>query len=93
MKYYISNFKNCYICLNEINYYHKFNCNCFQYIHDDCFFNLNKCIICKNDNTLIYYDIQLLLFINNFNLIFNNKFSYYIIYFFKFLSYLPFFKN
>ena len=74
MKYFCKT-NNCYICLNKINYYYKFDCECFQYIHDECFENINKCIICKKEN-FINIDINL---INYYIIIDNFTKNYYII--------------
>lgn len=39
----------CYFCLEDINYYIKFNCKCHNYLHTKCFENniFTNCFICK----------------------------------------------
>lgn len=47
----LNNFDNfCYICLEKVNRYYIFDCDCHIYAHSKCI-NLsimNKCILCKN---------------------------------------------
>ena len=57
----------CYICLEPINYYYKFNCRCHIYIHNNCISDpiVEKCILCKKFNNNIqiecyYFDIILM---------------------------------
>lgn len=47
---YNNNNNNCYICLEQLNYYYKFNCSCHIYIHSECIEKIDykKCIICQN---------------------------------------------
>jgi hypothetical protein len=65
---------NCYLCLEQINYYYKFDCGCHNYFHTDCvkdnFFE--KCLICKKKINLV----NNILNINNeiFDLYYTNLF-------------------
>ena len=89
MKYNIKYIDKCYICLDEINYYYKLNCNCHQLIHDECLYNLDKCTICKQDfNFDLHYDIQMITFYINMQKIFNSKITILIIYLFNFINYI-----
>ena len=38
----------CFLCLNKIDYYIKFGCNCHNYLHKNCFENaeIKKCLVC-----------------------------------------------
>lgn len=57
---------NCFLCMNKINYYIKFDCECHNYLHLDCVKNnelLTNCFICKKK-------IQKKYFLNSDN--FNN---------------------
>ena len=48
---------NCFICLNDVDYYIKFDCECHNYLHTNCVKNdfLNKCFIChKKQQKLIF---------------------------------------
>lgn len=50
----ISNSNNyCFICLNDVDYYIKFDCECYNYLHTNCVNNnfLNKCFICHKKTT------------------------------------------
>ena len=53
---------NCYLCLEKINYFHKFDCSCHNYVHTHCIKNnlINDCLICKkkihNLTSLKYID-------------------------------------
>lgn len=41
---------NCYYCLEDINYYIKFNCECHNYLHTECIkSNISNCLICKKN--------------------------------------------
>ena len=48
--YFVKNSYDCYICLEPVNYYWKFECECYNFFHIDCFTNyqINYCLICKN---------------------------------------------
>lgn len=56
-KYYCKNEnKDCYICMEPVEYYFKFECGCHIYSHTECINNYNnknknntctKCILCK----------------------------------------------
>ena len=49
----------CYICLGNIDYYIKFNCQCHNYLHINCIdgIQLIKCVIChKKNNYLEVHD-------------------------------------
>jgi len=39
----------CYFCLEDIDYYIKFDCKCHNYLHIDCLTNhiFTNCLICK----------------------------------------------
>lgn len=39
----------CYFCLEDIDYYIKFNCDCHNYLHCKCLENefFTNCLICK----------------------------------------------
>ena len=39
----------CYLCLEDIDYYIKFNCECHNYLHTECIKNkfITDCFICK----------------------------------------------
>jgi hypothetical protein len=41
--------KQCYLCLEQIEYYYKFNCNCHKFFHIKCIENnvIQKCLICN----------------------------------------------
>ena len=39
--------KYCYICLEKINYYIKYECGCYNYIHNNCNININNCLLLK----------------------------------------------
>lgn len=41
---------NCYICMESIDYYLKFECGCYNFLHTECFTDckLKNCLICKN---------------------------------------------
>lgn len=56
--------KNCYLCLEKINYYYKFDCGCHNYFHNECIKDklIDRCLICKkkiislnNVNYDLYY--------------------------------------
>jgi hypothetical protein len=38
----------CFICLDKIDYYIKFECNCHNYLHENCVNNIEikKCLVC-----------------------------------------------
>lgn len=51
----------CYFCLEDIDYYIKFNCNCHNYLHTRCLENefFTNCLICKkkiNKKNFIHID-------------------------------------
>ena len=50
--------KQCYLCLEQIEYYYKFDCNCHNFFHIKCIENniIQKCLIC-NKNIFIPHDI------------------------------------
>ena len=55
--------KYCYLCLEEINFYYKFDCGCHNYFHTKCVENkiIEKCLICKKkinpkSNTIVTHD-------------------------------------
>lgn len=39
----------CFVCLEKVHYYYKFNCNCHNYLHSECIDKkiLSNCLICK----------------------------------------------
>ena len=54
--------KQCYLCLEQIEYYYKFNCNCHNFFHSKCIENniIQKCLICNKNisqNVFIPHDI------------------------------------
>lgn len=50
-KIYLTDSKDtqCYLCLEAIDYYYKFNCGCYNFYHTECIGhnNFSKCLICK----------------------------------------------
>jgi len=44
----------CFICLDKIDYYIKLNCECHNYLHQDCIKNvfIKKCYICNKETKL-----------------------------------------
>jgi hypothetical protein len=50
-KVYLTDSKDtkCYLCLETIDYYYKFNCGCYNFYHTECVRhnNFEKCLICK----------------------------------------------
>jgi hypothetical protein len=60
----------CFICLDKIDYYIKLNCECHNYLHQNCIKNIfiKKCFIChkqtnienvlSNNYELIFIDIN-----------------------------------
>lgn len=57
-----TNIDNCFICMNKINYYIKFDCECHNYLHVDCLRNNNSimnCLICKKKiSKKIFFDFN-----------------------------------
>ena len=45
----LSEKNNCYICLNDIDYYYCFDCNCHNFVHESCIkdVGLTYCVFCK----------------------------------------------
>ena len=45
------NDNTCFICLDNMDYYMKFNCECHNYLHQNCIknFNIKKCFICHKE--------------------------------------------
>ena len=79
---------NCFICLNDVDYFIKFDCECHNYLHINCADSnfLNKCFICHKKTKKVYllkknYDIfiqdyELLNYIMEIkinNILFNQK--------------------
>ena len=64
----------CFICLDNIDHYIKFDCGCYNYLHTNCIsdITLTKCFICHkkinyinlplNNHPILYSDVD---FINN----------------------------
>jgi len=51
---------NCFICLNDVDYYMKFDCECHNYLHTICVNNnfLNKCFICHKKTSKVDFSIK-----------------------------------
>lgn len=50
----LNNYDNCFICMNKINYYIKFDCECHNYLHINCMkdnYFFTNCLICKKKIT------------------------------------------
>jgi hypothetical protein len=81
MKITKSEINNCLICLEKINYYYNFDCNCKNYIHTKCINHiintkyLDKCFFCKKNIKKNYstFDLDFI----NFNIL--NKLLEYLI--------------
>jgi len=50
-----NNNDNCFICLNDVDYFIKFDCGCHNFIHTNCIDKnfLTKCLICHKKFTKI----------------------------------------
>lgn len=87
-KIYLTNSTNtqCYICLEPVNYYYKFNCDCHNFFHKECIEhnNVDKCLICNKKNTKN-------IFIFQNSEIFDFTFSEKIIDFLKIIKFLEIF--
>jgi hypothetical protein len=42
-------YMECYVCLEQIEYYYCFDCTCYNHVHEQCISNsnFNRCVICK----------------------------------------------
>jgi hypothetical protein len=70
----------CFLCLDKVDYYIKYNCDCHNYLHINCIDNqiFSNCFICKKKINCII-TTQLNLDDNNLLIIFNNfELLYYI---------------
>lgn len=70
---YKESINNCYICLEQIDYFYCFDCQCYNFIHMECIkkTKIDKCVICKRKillpNKLVIDDSS-----PNYNLNFNH---------------------